>query len=815
MWADLRPPHDGDLGWLREEFNLHPLAIEDASKHGQRPKLEHFNTHAFIVAYAADPRTREMVEVDLFVGENWLITVHERTPAGGMFDMDDCQDRVCRTKPTHPSSSFLFYIVLDAIVDTYFSMVDVLGEEVDALEERIFFDPDPETDEYAVQRDMLESRKRLLGFRRRVAPLREVLLTLLREDLPWMARDARQHLQDVFDHVMRVTEEIDMRRELVRNAVDAHLALASNHMNRIMKAMTSWGAILIVATVIAGVYGMNFTYMPELRLEVRLPHGARPHGWCPPCRCTCTSAGGAGSEPGGAGRRHGARRGRRPVTRVGSRRRARAGWPPVAGGVVAGVALRAVALSGVLGRTDSDEVLSGLMARHLAGDGWPVFLWGQSYGGSLELAPLSVTTTLFGANAVGLRLPVVVLAAVNCVLVWRVARRILPARQAQVAGLLSWLGPPAALWYGVREMLFYQPTVGLGLVTTLFVLRVLDDDDGGQVRDWAAAGLAAGLGFWTSPNVVYLVAPAAILLVVRRRRWWRPGAGRRVAVALASAMLGALPWIVHNLTFGFDSLHATSVFPVVGNYATRLGWFLWFGLPGALGAREMFTYDWILGSAGPVAGVAAVAVLVVAWRRGAAALQWDTIALVMYPLLFAVVPFGPDQPNMKYQFFLTPVLAVTLARLATSTRAAAALMAACVLVTGIGLSRIAAIGDAGGTPLLLPDLDEAIAVLDRRGVSAVWGDYWIVYRLDWLTGERIVGAPAVGIERYEPYERQVRAAERSAWVVERGRDEARLLDDLTEQSVGFEVEPAGAYVVVVPARPVLPEDLDPRRRFGR
>jgi magnesium transporter len=264
VWADLCGPVDGDLDLLAQEFNLHPLSIEDARKHGQRPKLEHFNTHAFIVAYAADETTKELVEVDFFIGENWLITVHGAAPLGGAFDVDDCQDRVCRLKPQHPSSSFLFYIVLDTLVDTYFGMIDSLGDEVDALEERIFDDPDPEDDEMAVQRAMLDVRKRLLAFRRRVVPLREVLLVVLREELPWVARDARQNLQDVFDHVMRVTDEIDMRRELIGNAVDAHLALASNHMNQIMKRMTSWGAILIVATLITGVYGMNFEDLPGL-----------------------------------------------------------------------------------------------------------------------------------------------------------------------------------------------------------------------------------------------------------------------------------------------------------------------------------------------------------------------------------------------------------------------------------------------------------------------------------------------------------------------------------------------------------------------
>jgi magnesium transporter len=271
VWADVHAPRDEDLQMLQREFNLHPLAVEDATKHGQRPKLEHFNTHAFVVAYAACPTTEEMVEVDLFIGADFVITVHEKTPEGASFDSEECQDRLCRLKPLHPSASFVFYIVLDQVVDSYFTMVDRLGENVDDLEEKVFEAIDPEHDEAAVQRAMLDVRKRLLRFRRRVVPLREVLLAVLREDLPWVARDARPYLQDVFDHLMRITDEIDMRRELIGNAVDAHLALVSNHMNQTMKRMTSWGAILIVSTLIAGIYGMNFEDMPELHSRYGYP----------------------------------------------------------------------------------------------------------------------------------------------------------------------------------------------------------------------------------------------------------------------------------------------------------------------------------------------------------------------------------------------------------------------------------------------------------------------------------------------------------------------------------------------------------------
>jgi magnesium transporter len=271
VWADITHPDDDELAVLRQQLPLHPLAIEDASKHGQRPKLEEFTTHAFIVAYAGDARTGRVTEIDLFVGANWFVTVHETVSEGTRFSMHACRERVLRTDPSHVTSSFLLYVVLDEIVDTYFAVIDRLADRIDAVEDRIFAAPDPERDEREIQRDMLALRKELLSFRRRVVPLREVLIELFREDVAWIDPGIHQYLQDVFDHVMRVTDELDTARELIGNAVDAHLAMVGNHQNQIMKKVTSWGAILIVASLIAGIYGMNFTEMPELRWRFGYP----------------------------------------------------------------------------------------------------------------------------------------------------------------------------------------------------------------------------------------------------------------------------------------------------------------------------------------------------------------------------------------------------------------------------------------------------------------------------------------------------------------------------------------------------------------
>jgi magnesium transporter len=250
LWVDVVDASDEDFRCIAEEFELHHLAMEDARKHGQRPKLEQYPTHAFVVAYTA-----ELAEVDLFVGPDWLVTVRERAEEAS-------EARFERTRDTEPSVGFLLYTILDEIVDGYFGCAEAFEDRIEDLEERIL--DDEAGNDRGIQGELLVLRRELVEFRRKVVPLRDVIQSLLRGDVVWVDDSARVHLQDVLDHVLRAVDQLDSERELVGNAVDAHLAIASNRMNQVMKRMTSWGAILLGSTLVAGIYGMNFLHMPEL-----------------------------------------------------------------------------------------------------------------------------------------------------------------------------------------------------------------------------------------------------------------------------------------------------------------------------------------------------------------------------------------------------------------------------------------------------------------------------------------------------------------------------------------------------------------------
>jgi magnesium transporter len=257
LWVDVFDPSEQDLTTLQQEFQLHPLAMEDVREKQQRPKLEKYPTHAFIVVYSAG-----LHEVDIFIGPSWVITVRETAEDKTSWPIEGAKARFDRTHSEDCDVGFLVYTLLDEIVDGYFDASDHAEERLEELEDRIF--SEVPANEREIQREMFEVRRRLLRFRRAVVPLREVVAALLRKEVTWIEDHDVVLLQDVYDHVLRAIDLVDSARELMGNAVDAHLAIISNRMNSVMKKMTSWGAILLGSTLIAGIYGMNFEHMPEL-----------------------------------------------------------------------------------------------------------------------------------------------------------------------------------------------------------------------------------------------------------------------------------------------------------------------------------------------------------------------------------------------------------------------------------------------------------------------------------------------------------------------------------------------------------------------
>ncbi len=280
IWLDLEQPTPEELRLLTDGFHFHPLAVEDATNKNQRPKIDSYNDSYFLVFYDVDFTDEGHLidehELHAFLGRNFLVTIHDEPIA----EITEVADRYHRDlSQIERGVGVLLYALLDTIVDHYFAVADRVGERVADLETNIFNEPNRES-----LQDIFKLRRELLDLRRAVAPERDVVSALARRDLPVVGEAAAPYFQDVYDHVIRVTDQIDSYRELLSGALDAHLTMgasrqaeASNDLNKTVRALTSWSIILMSVTLIAGIYGMNFNpdasawNMPELNAYLGYP----------------------------------------------------------------------------------------------------------------------------------------------------------------------------------------------------------------------------------------------------------------------------------------------------------------------------------------------------------------------------------------------------------------------------------------------------------------------------------------------------------------------------------------------------------------
>jgi len=258
VWLDLRDPDHDDLDVLSEEFGLHPMAVEDAVHDRERPKLDRYRSHLFMTAYGArlDSGTGELAtsEIAAFITPQALITVRkdDGLDIGRVVERWDATSDMARF-----GVGYLFYGLLDYIVDGHFEAVQSLDDAVESLEDDLFSDVPRGLQ---VQRRSFELRKSLVLLRRVVIPMREVVNTVMRRDLHIVTEELMPYYQDVYDHVLRAAEWTDSLRDLVTTILETNLTIQGNRMNIITKKVTSWAAIIAVPTFITGFYGMNVPY---------------------------------------------------------------------------------------------------------------------------------------------------------------------------------------------------------------------------------------------------------------------------------------------------------------------------------------------------------------------------------------------------------------------------------------------------------------------------------------------------------------------------------------------------------------------------
>lgn len=256
VWIDLEDGVEQELAALAERFGLHPLAIEDVYNPEQRPKVDVYDDHLFIVIYdvSRDEAQLKIREVDLFVGADWLITIHERPiPA-----LSQVQARWQQNAPAIGRDiGTLLYTVLDTLLDGYFPLLDRIVVAVDQLEEEVFSEFDPDQ-----MRRLVALKHDLLLIRRVVGPQRDVVSALLRDDHAILPTAIRPYLHDLYDHSLRIVERTDIYREMAGSVTEAVLSIQSNQVNEVMKRLTVINILFLPLAVLTGFFGMNFTMMP-------------------------------------------------------------------------------------------------------------------------------------------------------------------------------------------------------------------------------------------------------------------------------------------------------------------------------------------------------------------------------------------------------------------------------------------------------------------------------------------------------------------------------------------------------------------------
>lgn len=266
IWIGLFEPTKEMLDRIQREFGLHELAIEDAHRAHQRPKLEAYGDSMFIVLRTVQmiDRRIELGETHFFLGPNFIISIRH----GSSLPYTSVRAR-CESTPQllRKGPGFALYAVMDSIVDQYFPIIDYLEEEVETLEEKIFH----EKYRRETTTKIYKLKRQLMSVKRSVSPLIDICNRLMRFDLKLIDEETRPYFRDIYDHAIRINEMVDNSRELLSAALEANLSMTSISQSEVSKRFAGWAAIIGIPTAIAGIYGMNFEYMPELHSKWGYP----------------------------------------------------------------------------------------------------------------------------------------------------------------------------------------------------------------------------------------------------------------------------------------------------------------------------------------------------------------------------------------------------------------------------------------------------------------------------------------------------------------------------------------------------------------
>ncbi|HZQ74997.1 MAG TPA: magnesium/cobalt transporter CorA [Burkholderiales bacterium] len=267
VWVALKDPTEGELEEMQGEFGLHELAVEDAHHGHQRPKIEEYGDSLFVVMNTIELLPTDELnigEINVFVGRNYILTVRQHTERG----FQDVRAR-CEREPellAH-GSGYVLYVLMDAVVDRYFPVLDAVESQLEIAEEQLFTGASPR----ANIESLYYVKQKLATLKHAAAPLLETSGKLFGGRVPQVCVGLGEYFRDVYDHLNRLNQSIDSLRDTVNTAIQVTLAMITIGESEVTKKLAAWGALLAVPTFIASLYGMNFKNMPELNWDFGYP----------------------------------------------------------------------------------------------------------------------------------------------------------------------------------------------------------------------------------------------------------------------------------------------------------------------------------------------------------------------------------------------------------------------------------------------------------------------------------------------------------------------------------------------------------------